>query len=255
MMSIMYRLRSLLAGLVLTCLASAPSTAQEQAPPHTYVIVHGAWGGSWDWRTVDSLLTAQGHRVFRPDLTGLGKRNHLASATIGLDTHIQDVVNEILWEELTDVVLVGHSYGGMVITGVADSIPDRIRELIYVDAFLPEAGESVMRLAGTPMEGLVRASTRDGLVVPVWEPAEKGLPKDVPHPLKTLTDPIRLKGEYQKVPARYILTVDGGDRPDSFQQFADRAERRRVPVQTMEAGHTPERTHPEELVRLITTNR
>jgi pimeloyl-ACP methyl ester carboxylesterase len=251
----MSRLPSLLAGLILTSLISAPLTAQEQAPPRTYVIVHGAWGGSWDWRTVDSLLTAQGHRVFRPDLTGLGKRNHLASAAIGLDTHIQDVVNEILWEELTDVVLVGHSYGGMVITGVADSIPGRIRALIYVDAFLPEAGESVMQLAGAQLAGVVRASTRDGLVVPAWEPADKGLPKDVPHPLKSLTDPIRLKGEYRKVPARYILTLEPDRVPDSFQAFADRASRRSIPVQTMQAGHTPERTHPGELVRLITTKR
>src|SRR5579862_2835092 len=91
--------------------------AQSSAPSHsTYVIVHGAWGGSWDWRVVDSILTNRGYRVYRPSLTGLGERIHLASPTIGLATHVADVVNTILWEDLHDVILVGHSYGGMVIT-------------------------------------------------------------------------------------------------------------------------------------------
>jgi pimeloyl-ACP methyl ester carboxylesterase len=109
----------------------------------TYVIVHGAWGGGWAFRQVDSLLTADGHKVFRPTLTGQGEKVHLASTNINLSTHIQDIVNVILFEDLHDIVLVGHSYGGMVITGVADRVPDRIQRLIYVDALLPLDGESV----------------------------------------------------------------------------------------------------------------
>jgi pimeloyl-ACP methyl ester carboxylesterase len=97
--------------------AASPSPA---APGTTYVIVHGAFGGGWDWRKVDDLLSAGGSPVFRPTLTGLGARVHLATRETGLTTHVTDVVNEFLFENLTDVVLVGHSYGGMVISGVAD---------------------------------------------------------------------------------------------------------------------------------------
>jgi pimeloyl-ACP methyl ester carboxylesterase len=93
------------------------------AHPRTYVIVHAAWGGGWDWRAVDSMLTRRGNRVVRVTLTWLGERSHLASPEIGLSTHIDDVVNTILWESLHDVILVGHSYGGMVITGTADRNP------------------------------------------------------------------------------------------------------------------------------------
>ena len=109
---------------------------------------------------MDSLLTAQGHRVYRVTLTGLGERVHLASPSIGLTTHIADVVNTISWEQLEDVVLVGHSYGGMVITGVADRIPARIRALIYVDAFLPESGESVARLTGAELAPFLHRTQR-----------------------------------------------------------------------------------------------
>src|SRR5208282_2345856 len=128
------------------CKTSSPATATTSTPPaygqkFTYVIVHGAWGGGWDWKHVDDLLTADGHEVYRPTLTGQGEHSNLSSTNIDLDTHIQDIVNVILWENLHDVVLVGHSYGGMVITGVADRVPDRIQRLVYVDALLPENGE------------------------------------------------------------------------------------------------------------------
>ena len=111
--------------------------AQAQRPPRspsTYVFVHGAWGGSWDWRRVDSLLTRRGQRVYRPQLTGLGERVHLASPDIGLATHINDVVNTILWEDLHDVILVGHTYGGMVITGVADRAAARRWKVYQLEA-------------------------------------------------------------------------------------------------------------------------
>src|SRR4029077_10581884 len=140
--------RPFLPGLLLACLSLVVASAADATNPpsaasqrFTYVIVHGAWGGGWDWKQVDQLLSADGHKVYRPTLTGQGERSHLASTNIDLDTHIQDIVNVILWEDLHDVVLVGHSYGGMVITGVADRVPDRIKHIIYVDALLPEDGE------------------------------------------------------------------------------------------------------------------
>src|SRR5271169_3209137 len=109
----------------------------------TYVLVHGAWHGSWCWKRVRKALQAAGHEVFTPTLTGVGERSHLGSTSVSLSTHTADVVNLIRWEELSDVILCGHSYGGCVISGVADRIPDRIGALVYLDAFVLENGQSL----------------------------------------------------------------------------------------------------------------
>ncbi|MGQ0639260.1 MAG: alpha/beta fold hydrolase [Gemmatimonadaceae bacterium] len=227
----------------------APASAQSR---HTYVIVHGAWGGAWDWRAVDSMLTARGQRVHRVTLTGLGERVHLASPNIGLTTHITDVVNAISFERLKDVVLVGHSYGGMVITGVADRIPERVRALIYLDAFLPESGETVLKLVGADGASFFTQNTKDGLIIPPWVTPESTVPKDVPHPLKTFTDTLTLTNqEARRLPASYILTVDKGATQDGFSPYAARAKARGWPVHQMEADHTPERSARSELVQLL----
>src|SRR5687768_10046835 len=109
----------------------------------TFILVHGAWHGSWCWKRVRKRLQNQGHEVFTPTLTGVADRSHLLSGLVNLETHILDVVNLIGWEELSDIVLCGHSYGGSVITGVADRIPEQIRALVYLDAFVPENGENL----------------------------------------------------------------------------------------------------------------
>src|SRR5262249_37605119 len=109
----------------------------------TFVLVHGAWHGSWCWKRVREALRARGHVVFTPTLTGVGERPHLLAPDINLDTHIEDVANLIRLEELTDVVLCGHSYGGCVIGGVVDRVPERIGALVYLDAFILENGQSL----------------------------------------------------------------------------------------------------------------
>src|SRR3954454_8852041 len=109
----------------------------------TFVLVHGAWGGSYGWHLLSPLLRAAGHDVTTPSLTGLGERAHLATPETNLTTHVTDVVNHIEFEDLRDVVLVGHSYGGMVVTGAVDKIGDRVTHLIYLDAFVPNDGESL----------------------------------------------------------------------------------------------------------------
>src|SRR5438105_3932795 len=114
----------------------------------TYVLVHGAWGGSYGWRKVRPLLIKAGHDVYTPSLTGQGERSHLATPQVNLTTHIKDAYNAIWYEDLTDIILVGHSYGGMVVTGVADQMPERIKHLVYLDAFLPENGQSLYDLGG-----------------------------------------------------------------------------------------------------------
>lgn len=112
----------------------------------TYVLVHGAWHGSWCWKRVRKNLQNAGHQVFAPTLTGLGERSHLNSAAVNLSTHIADIVNLLRWEDLSNVILCGHSYSGMVISGVADQVPERIDTLVYLDAVVPEDGECVFDL-------------------------------------------------------------------------------------------------------------
>ena len=122
----------------------------------TYILVHGAWHGSWCWKRVRTALQCAGHDVFTPTLTGLGERSHLNSRVVDLSTHIADVVNLIQWEELSDVVLCGHSYAGCVITGVGDQIPDRIRALVFLDAFVLENGESLMDIVPSEVAQALR---------------------------------------------------------------------------------------------------
>jgi len=128
----------------------------------TFVLVHGAWHGAWCWRRVARLLTRDGHDVFTPTLTGLGERSHLLAPGIDLDTHILDVANEIKWQELKDVVLVGHSYGGMVISGVAERAGKAIAAFVMLDAFFSENGEALIDLTAGPVHEALLAAAKSG---------------------------------------------------------------------------------------------
>src|SRR4029079_18588692 len=144
-------------------------------------------------------------------LTGQGERSHLSSANIDLENHIQDIVNVIVWEDLHDVILVRQSYGGMVITGVVDRIPERIKHVIYVDAFVPENGESadsLRKMARAPLN----TTELHGFLVPTWLQPDAPIPHDVNMPAKTFSQPIVLKNQEaaRKIPTIYILTVEPG---------------------------------------------
>lgn len=160
----------------------------------TFVLVHGGFSGGWMWKSVRAYLETEKYRVYTPTLTGLGERSHLISPIIDLETHIQDVINVLHFEDLRDVVLVGNSYSGMVITGVADQVPERIGHLIYVDAFVPVDGESVFDLVTPSLRSqfLAQANTQgDGWRV---SPLSDGDPRRMAQPIKTLQQPIRLAG-------------------------------------------------------------
>jgi pimeloyl-ACP methyl ester carboxylesterase len=135
----------------------------------TFVLVHGGGHGGWCYRKVANLLRAAGHDVYTPTLTGLGERRHLLSTDTNLSTHITDVVNTLEYEDLRGVILVGHSYGGMVITGVADRAADRIRELVYLDAAHPRNGESLVDTAAQAM-AFARSSSQivNGVELVMW---------------------------------------------------------------------------------------
>ena len=251
--------KNLLVLFVLLVLGGFSPRASGQTPTpdtpskETIVIVHGAWGGAWAFKKVEASLRQKGFAVYRPQLTGQGDRVHLARPDIGLTTHIDDVVNTILYEDLRDIVLVGHSYGGMVITGVADRVPDRIRRLVYLDAMVPNDGESVVNL----MKGrgdFIKQMTKGDYIVPPWVKPDQPPPRDVPQSLKTFTDPIVLKNEAaRKIPATYILTVETGKeaRDDDFFAHSQRAKERGWSMLQLTSDHNPQWSAPEALVEML----
>lgn len=148
-------------------------------PPQTFVLVHGAWHGGWCWSRVAQALRALGHTVYTPTQTGLGERGHLLGRlAIDLDTFVRDIENVLAWEDLHDVVLVGHSFGGLTITGVADRMPQRLRRLVYLDAFILGSGVSTFDTLPPALVEKLRASAQNacqGLGVPPPRPAALGL--------------------------------------------------------------------------------
>ena len=223
----------------------------------TFLVCHGAWSAGWAWKKVRPLLRAAGHEVFTPTYTGLGERAHQASPTVDLETHIKDVLGVIECEGLDDITLLGHSYGGMVVTGVADRIPDRIKRVVYLDAWLPSNGESNASLMHfLPAQDVkdFETMTKDGFVIPTWVKPDQAPPHDVPHPLKTFTDPIVLKNEAaRKVPVTYILFVRKGTKPenDEFYSQYERAKTRGIQTLILTSEHNAEWTAPRELVRML----
>ena len=233
-----------------------------------FVLVHGGWHGGWCWQRVTPLLQAAGHVVYAPTLTGLGERSHLASPEINLSTHIQDILNVLIYEELTDVVLVGHSYSGMVIAGVADRAPERVTGLVYLDAFVPEDGQSLQDIFRPPYgEGVnLAALAVDGwrLPYPFLErpfgitseaDAQWVLAKITPQPVNTLLEPVHfINGGAPAIPRTYIyLRSPGGQPPDTeFVWFAERA--RTQPGWTyheLVSGHDAMLIIPEAVAALL----
>lgn len=169
-----------------------------------FVLVHGAWHGGWCWRHVAARLRAAGHEVFTPTMTGLGERAHLLNADTGLTTCTDDVCAVILSEELDEVVLVGHSFAGPVISGVADRMPERLRQLVYLDAIVLQQGQSALSIF-SPEVQRERGRTIDpeGLRMAIPDPARFGVTEPAqadwlrrrltPHPLKAYTDPLQLR--------------------------------------------------------------
>lgn len=175
----------------------------------TFVLVHGAWHGAWCWKRVAKLLRAKGHDVVAPALTGVGERTHLAHRDVTLDTHIMDVVNEIKWQELSDVVLVGHSYGGLVISGVAEKMEKSIGSLVMLDAFVSEDGQSLVDMqppaaaaafAALEAKGEWLVPARAAAMFQVNEKDQAWVDAQcVPHPIKCFTQRLALTGARDRI--------------------------------------------------------
>ena len=195
----------------------------------TFLICHGAWSAAWAWKKVRPLLRAAGHEVFTPTYTGLGERAHHASRAVNLETHIADVMGVIECEDLTDIVLVGHSYGGMVATGVADRAGPRVARLVYVDAFVPEHGQSLNDLLPERARAQRQEATAQGdgwLVAPNPSPPDTS-PEDLAwiaprrrwQPAACFSQPIVLSGTHPAPPRTYVYCTRIGP-DDVFGQFA-----------------------------------
>lgn len=217
-----------------------------------FVIVHGGWAGGYEFKAVDQMLTEQGHTVYRPTLTGLGERVHLARPDTSLETHIQDVVNLIEFESLRHIILVGHSYGGMVVTGVADRIPDRLCRVVYIEGLVPVDGESVLDIHSRAAKAFPKLRRGNVVLHPRYE-SDAPHPSSVPQPVRTVTDKIRLSGAGSKVPTQYFLTVEAGKTAESdvFYPQAQRARALGWPVIKVSGDHNIQRSAPALLAALI----
>jgi pimeloyl-ACP methyl ester carboxylesterase len=219
----------------------------------TFVLVHGAWSGGWGYQRVAQLLRDAGHDAYAPTLTGLGEREHLASPGIDLSTHIMDVVKLIEYERLQDIILCGHSYGGMVITGVAAAVGEKIRTLFYLDAFLPSDGQSLWDIADEGGRRHYIDASRDtpGMVAPIRQPVDGSSRPLNLHPLLTLLEPVRMTGAEQQVRNRtYVYATR--DAPTPFSKFYD--EVKKDPswrVHEVGTGHVVMAEDPEGLTKLL----
>jgi pimeloyl-ACP methyl ester carboxylesterase len=229
----------------------------------SFVIVHGAWGGAWSWnKFVVPMMREAGQAVYAVTLTGLGERTHLASPDVSLDTHIQDVSNVLFYEDLTDVILVGHSYGGNVITGVADRVPERLQQLVYLDAATPADGQSSADSFPGRRQQLEEQArqTGDGWNIepgPVppdqaAEITEWATPRRSPMPIKTMATPLTLTRGETRLPRTFVYCTIGKE-PGSPQSA--RAERIRSDSTwrffELNTGHNLHYSAPRETVAIL----
>ena len=240
----------------------------------TFVIVHGAWGGGWEWSAVVARLRSKGHQALAPTLTGLGDRCHLlVGERVGLATHIDDVVAAVEFEQLSGVVLCGASYGGMAVTGAAEHLRDRVRSIVYIDALVPCDGQSALDLLPGPFVGRVRqgivehgeswrlpipADLQNALVPP------GALPDDIrhaylsrlrDHPAASFAEPVALTGAVERLSRAFIrcTTAEFGAEVgvDPIADMASRTLDQGWPYREIETRHDPQLFAPDRVADLI----
>jgi len=251
---------------VLAALAVSPfsavltkATAPALSKSATFVLVHGAWHGDWCWKRLTPLLRAAGHEVFVPTLTGLGERSHLLSPDVDLNTHIKDITAVLEYEDLQEVVLVGHSYGGMVIAGVAEKAGTRLAQLVYLDAFLPENGKALKDYTPANLDEAARTKGEGWRLPPQGSPRDFGVTneRDIAwmqsrlgdQPYKTFTQSIQLSTDKSKSLAQTFIQCS---KAPFFAEAADRARRQGFRYRELfSAGHDAMITQPKELAKLL----
>ncbi|PAY03988.1 MULTISPECIES: alpha/beta fold hydrolase [Bradyrhizobium] len=226
----------------------------------TFLVCHGAWSAGWAWKKMHPLMQAAGHRLVTPSYTGLGDRAHLAHQGLDLDAHINDMLNVISYEDLRDIVLVGHSYGGMVATGVADRVRERVAQMIYIDAFVPRDGQSLFDLNEVAIASMREAArTGDGWRIPPMQTPPDTSPADVEWlsarrvamPIKCFEQKLLLNRGETNLPRSYIYATRIPP-ADTFGQFAERTKHEAGwRYFEIDASHSPNVTAPEALMALL----
>jgi pimeloyl-ACP methyl ester carboxylesterase len=224
-----------------------------------FVVAHGAWSAGWAWKKMRPLMRAAGHEFWTPTCTGLGERAHVGHPDVSLDTHIQDIIAMIEMEALDDIILIGHSYGGMVATGVADRARVRVKHLVYLDAFAPTDGQAVFDLIPPDVAEKMRAgaaASPSGYGIPSnpmppdtpQEDVEWATPRRMPQPVKAFST--KLKLNEPACPRTYIYAAKAGI-GDNFRQFYERAQREGWKTYEIDASHNPHITDPQALLAIL----
>ena len=230
----------------------------------TFVLVHGSNGGGWVWKKLSPILRAAGHEVYAPTLSGLSDRSHLLGCEVNLTTHITDIVNLLFYEDLSGVVLVGNSYAGMVITGVAAKAPERLKRLVYLDAYLPDDGQSEADLwpperrafgeaAEAATKGLAQAPPPALFGVTDPALADWVQARATPQPVATYTEPVPPGNARSAVVPRVFIhcTDNPATTPDVFRPFSVKARAKGWPVYELAAGHLAMLTAPQQVAELL----
>lgn len=230
----------------------------------TFVLVHGSNGGSWVWQRVAPLLQGQGHQVYTPTLSGLADRKHLLMCGVNLTTHIYDVANLLFYEDLSNVILVGNSYAGMVITGVAAKVPERLKRLIYLDAYLPDDGQSEADLLPAEMFAArqAEAAAHGGVLQPpppglfgVTDPSlmEWINARTTAHPIATYTEPVPAGDARSAAIPRTFIHCTGNPvtTPDLFGSSAGKAKAKGWEIIELAEGHLAMLTAPDKVAKIL----
>lgn len=219
----------------------------------TFVLVHGAWHGGWCWQRVARLLQDKGHTVHAPTLAGVGERSHLSNPGINLTTHVLDVVNEIRWKELEDFVLVGHSYGGMVVTGAAERLPGKIASIVYLDAFLPADGQSLYDILGQEHQaenGLVRPLPAEFFHVNARDRAWVDRMM-TPQSAACFSEKLPVRGALASIAGKTYVKANQGALPPIEANYARLSSDPAWQCRELDCGHDVMIDRPEEVVRIL----
>ena len=251
-MSDISRRRVLATSIAAAAAAPLSGALAQNAKPATFVLIPGAWHGAWCYRRVQDLLIAKGHKAYALTLTGLADRSHLASDAVNMDTHVTDVVNFVKWEDLNNFVLVGHSYGGMVITGAAEKIAPKISSIVYLDAFIPDDGQSMADIIKRqiPATGFAPPFPAKAFKINAADESYVNA-KMTPQPVNTYNQKMAITGAYKKIARKtYIRTLQFNNsafqvKYEAFKQQPD------WNTFTIDSGHDAMLDKPDVLAGLL----
>jgi pimeloyl-ACP methyl ester carboxylesterase len=250
-----------MAAVSAVAVSGATQSARAQTGQKTFVLVHGTWHGGWCWRRVADMLEKKGHKVYAPSLTGMAERSHLLTKDVNLTTHVNDVVNLIKWEDLQDIVLVGHSSAGFVITQAAEQIGPAVASIVYLDAFVPQAGDNLISLANPgPRKALEDAVARGDLVAkPVPAAAFNVNEKDrawvdakcTPHPLAAVVEKVTAAEARERIARKTYIRAMGFMSPVFDQTLAKMKTTPGWKTYDVPSGHDVMVDMPERLAEIL----